>query len=118
MLIIGIAGTELAAQERDWLQHDACAGVILFARNFASRAQAAEFTQGMWVRLGLDPDEPSTWDRERIHMPSHRREPVATFAPRVSPSPARPPPPSRRPRSPRRETGVPTRRCLACARRA
>ena len=46
----------------------------------------------MWVRLGLDPDEPSTWDRERIHMPSHRREPVATFAPRVSPSPAYPPP--------------------------
>ena len=42
MLIIGIAGTELTAQERDWLQHDACAGVILFARNFASRAQVAE----------------------------------------------------------------------------
>ena len=42
MLIIGLAGKELSARERDWLQHDACAGVILFARNFASRAQAAE----------------------------------------------------------------------------
>ena len=44
MLVIGIAGTELTAQERDWLQHDACAGVILFTRNFASRAQVAELS--------------------------------------------------------------------------
>lgn len=42
MLVIGVAGTELDARERDWLQHDACAGVILFTRNFASRAQVAE----------------------------------------------------------------------------
>lgn len=42
MLVIGIAGNELAPQERDWLQHDACAGVILFTRNFASRAQVSE----------------------------------------------------------------------------
>jgi beta-N-acetylhexosaminidase len=44
MLVIGVAGTELNAQERDWLQHDACAGVILFARNFASKAQVAELS--------------------------------------------------------------------------
>jgi len=44
MLVIGIAGTELNAQERDWLQHDACAGVILFTRNFASKAQVAELS--------------------------------------------------------------------------
>ena len=36
MLVIGIAGKELAAHEREWLQHPACAGVILFTRNFAS----------------------------------------------------------------------------------
>jgi beta-N-acetylhexosaminidase len=47
MLVIGIAGHELAAHERDWLQHDACAGVILFARNFASRAQVAELSQAI-----------------------------------------------------------------------
>src|SRR5207342_3888222 len=47
MLVIGIAGTELNAQERDWLQHDACAGVILFARNFASRQQVAELSQAI-----------------------------------------------------------------------
>jgi beta-N-acetylhexosaminidase len=44
MLVIGVAGTELTAQERDWLQHDACAGVILFTRNFASKAQVAELS--------------------------------------------------------------------------
>jgi len=47
MLGIGIAGLELTLQERDWLQHDACAGVVLFARNFASRAQAAELSQAI-----------------------------------------------------------------------
>ena len=47
MLVIGIAGTELNAQERAWLQHDACAGVILFARNFASRGQVAELSQAI-----------------------------------------------------------------------
>ena len=44
MLVIGVEGTELTARERDWLQHDACAGVILFTRNFASRAQVAELS--------------------------------------------------------------------------
>jgi beta-N-acetylhexosaminidase len=47
MLVIGIAGTELTARERDWLQHDACAGVILFTRNFASRSQVAELSQAI-----------------------------------------------------------------------
>ncbi|MGN6222970.1 beta-N-acetylhexosaminidase [Pseudoxanthomonas sp.] len=44
MLVIGIAGTELSAQERDWLRHDAVAGVILFTRNFASRAQVTDLS--------------------------------------------------------------------------
>ena len=42
MLVIGIGGHELSAEERDWLQHPTVAGVILFSRNFASRAQVAE----------------------------------------------------------------------------
>jgi beta-N-acetylhexosaminidase len=42
MLVIGIGGTELGARERDWLQHPGCAGVILFTRNFASKAQVGE----------------------------------------------------------------------------
>ena len=47
MLVIGIAGKELAANERDWLQHPACAGVILFTRNFASKTQVAELSQSI-----------------------------------------------------------------------
>jgi beta-N-acetylhexosaminidase len=47
MLVIGVAGHQLTAQERDWLRHDACAGVILFARNFASQAQVAELAQSI-----------------------------------------------------------------------
>ncbi|TYT25589.1 beta-N-acetylhexosaminidase [Luteimonas viscosa] len=42
MLVIGVAGMELTAQEREWLQNDACAGVILFKRNFSSRSQVMD----------------------------------------------------------------------------
>ncbi len=42
MLVIGIAGTTLAVEERDWLQHPSVGGVILFTRNFASRDQVIE----------------------------------------------------------------------------
>ena len=47
MLVIGIAGTELHAAERDWLQHPAVGGVILFTRNFASRAQVTELAASL-----------------------------------------------------------------------
>jgi len=47
MLVIGIAGTELAAAERDWLQHPAVGGVILFTRNFASREQVTELAASL-----------------------------------------------------------------------
>ncbi len=39
MLIIGIQGTRLAAHEREWIEIPQVSGVILFKRNFASRAQ-------------------------------------------------------------------------------
>ena len=44
MLVIGTSGLELTARERDWLQHPSVAGVILFSRNFASKAQVAELS--------------------------------------------------------------------------
>ena len=47
MLQIGVSGHQLTARERDWLQHDACAGVVLFARNFASQAQVRELCQAI-----------------------------------------------------------------------
>ncbi|MCE5232968.1 MAG: beta-N-acetylhexosaminidase [Mizugakiibacter sp.] len=39
MLIVGIAGKELTAEERGWLAAPEVSGVILFTRNFASREQ-------------------------------------------------------------------------------
>jgi beta-N-acetylhexosaminidase len=42
VLVIGIAGTTLEAAERAWLRHPSVGGVILFARNFASREQVTE----------------------------------------------------------------------------
>ncbi|WP_147651904.1 beta-N-acetylhexosaminidase [Vulcaniibacterium gelatinicum] len=52
MLVIGVAGTELTAQERDWLRHPACGGVILFSRNFASKMQVAELAQAIREAAG------------------------------------------------------------------
>ncbi|KAH8114326.1 hypothetical protein DFH11DRAFT_1726837 [Phellopilus nigrolimitatus] len=42
-----------------------------------------EWTKSVWVRLGMDPNNKSTWTKERIHMPVHRRESVQTFAPKA-----------------------------------
>jgi beta-N-acetylhexosaminidase len=39
MLMIGVAGTELAEREKSWLVADGVAGVLLFARNYQSREQ-------------------------------------------------------------------------------
>ena len=47
MLVIGVSGHELTTREREWLQHEGCAGVILFLRNFASKAQVMELTQSI-----------------------------------------------------------------------
>ncbi|KFL37602.1 beta-N-acetylhexosaminidase [Arenimonas donghaensis] len=47
MLVIGLGGLVLSDEERDWLQHPAVSGVILFKRNFASRSQAGELCQAI-----------------------------------------------------------------------
>lgn len=39
--MIGVAGTELTAREKAWLQSAAVAGVLLFSRNYQSREQLA-----------------------------------------------------------------------------
>jgi beta-N-acetylhexosaminidase len=42
MLVIGIHDKQLRVEERDWIRTPAVSGVILFARNFASREQVTE----------------------------------------------------------------------------
>ena len=48
-----------------------------------SKEQAADWSKYLWVRLGMDPDDRTTWTRERIHMPWHKRISVTEFSPRV-----------------------------------
>lgn len=45
MLVIGISGTTLRAQEREWLAHPGVGGVILFTRNFDSREQVMDLCE-------------------------------------------------------------------------
>ncbi|KAJ3843177.1 hypothetical protein F5878DRAFT_314884 [Lentinula raphanica] len=65
-------------QVEHFLEH----GYIVIKNGF-SEEKAEEWTKTMWVRLGLDPNDKTSWTRDRIHMPWHRKERVATFAPKV-----------------------------------
>jgi beta-N-acetylhexosaminidase len=47
MLLIGLAGTDIAETERAWLTAPGVAGVILFARNFTSREQLIALTESI-----------------------------------------------------------------------
>lgn len=48
-----------------------------------TREKAQEFTHDVWIRLGMDPNDKSTWTKNRINMPHHREELVQTFAPKA-----------------------------------
>lgn len=54
MLMIGIAGLELAANERDWLKAPGVCGVLLFGRNFASREQVTALIDSIRDVAGED----------------------------------------------------------------
>ncbi|GBE81529.1 hypothetical protein SCP_0312580 [Sparassis crispa] len=41
------------------------------------------FTENVWVRLGYDPNDTTTWQKEKIHMPRHREIPTRDFMPRA-----------------------------------
>ncbi len=51
--------------------------------NCFSKEQAAEWTKDVWTRLGFDPNDKSTWTRERTNMPAHHNVPVSQFAPKA-----------------------------------
>ncbi|TFY79606.1 hypothetical protein EWM64_g4403 [Hericium alpestre] len=52
-------------------------------KNAFFKETADEWTKDVWVRLGMDPNDKSTWSKDRIHMPKHKEERVATFAPKA-----------------------------------
>ncbi|KZO97115.1 hypothetical protein CALVIDRAFT_513959 [Calocera viscosa TUFC12733] len=39
------------------------------------------YTADLWVRLGYDPNDKSTWTEDRMHMPWHHSEPASVVAP-------------------------------------
>ncbi|KAH8073008.1 hypothetical protein BXZ70DRAFT_964092 [Cristinia sonorae] len=41
------------------------------------------FMENVWVRLGYDPNDMSTWEKEKIHMPRHREVPTRDFMPKA-----------------------------------
>ncbi|KFY32256.1 hypothetical protein V493_00371 [Pseudogymnoascus sp. VKM F-4281 (FW-2241)] len=45
--------------------------------------KAQDWTKNVWQRLGMDPNDKSTWTSERTNMPMHRTESVETFAPKA-----------------------------------
>ncbi|CZS97415.1 uncharacterized protein RAG0_06505 [Rhynchosporium agropyri] len=65
-------------QKAHFLQH----GFVKIPRCF-TRDQAAEFTSTLWTRLGMDPNDKSTWTKEKTNMPWHRHVPVSDFAPKA-----------------------------------
>lgn len=51
-----------------------------------SNAIAPEYLSwldNLWVRLGMDPNDKSTWTDEYIKLPRHREVPAAQFAPKA-----------------------------------
>ena len=52
MLIIGIQDTQLCEREREWIATPQVSGVILFKRNFASRAQVTELIEELRAQRG------------------------------------------------------------------
>ncbi|PAV15566.1 hypothetical protein PNOK_0842400 [Pyrrhoderma noxium] len=40
------------------------------------------FSDDVWIRLGFDPNDKTTWEKEKIHMPRHREVPMKQFSPK------------------------------------
>ena len=55
-------------------------------KNAFSKEKAESWMADLWVRLGMNPDDKSTWVHEgpKVHMPMHKRETVSSFSPKVS----------------------------------
>ncbi|KZT44419.1 hypothetical protein SISSUDRAFT_16157 [Sistotremastrum suecicum HHB10207 ss-3] len=57
-------------------------GYVVIKEAF-SKEKAADWTKMVWIRLGMDPNDVSTWNKEKVHMPNHRTAALQEFAPKV-----------------------------------
>jgi len=65
-------------QKAHFLEH----GFVKIPQCF-TRDQATEFTSTMWTRLGMDPNDKSTWTKEKTNMPWHYHISVSEFSPKA-----------------------------------
>jgi hypothetical protein len=65
---------------QDQIDHFIEYGYLRIPKAFSSE-KAASWISTVWTRLGYNPNDKSTWTRERINMPNHKFEPVRTFSP-------------------------------------
>jgi hypothetical protein len=66
----------------DEVEHFLEKGYVVLRGCFSGEA-AAEFTAGIWDRLGYAEHDQSTWEKPSLHLPSRRKLEVRQFAPRV-----------------------------------
>ncbi|KAJ9610473.1 hypothetical protein H2200_005250 [Cladophialophora chaetospira] len=67
---------------QDQVDHFLTHGFVVIPGCF-SAAASADWTRDVWTRLGMDPNDKTTWIRERTNMPEHRRLNVPDFAPKA-----------------------------------
>jgi hypothetical protein len=51
--------------------------------NCFTREQSAKVTSTVWTRLGMDPNDKSTWHTLRTNMPAHNHFSASSFAPKA-----------------------------------
>ncbi|NAZ86284.1 phytanoyl-CoA dioxygenase family protein, partial [Kineococcus indalonis] len=64
------------------VEHFLDKGYVVLERCFEPE-QAEPVVERAWQRLGVDRDDPTTWDRPRVHLPSEQYLDAAEFAPRA-----------------------------------
>lgn len=69
--------THLSAEERaHFVEH----GWLKIENAIAPR-YLKEWMENLWVRLGMDPEDKTTWNEEYVKLPRHREVPAEEFAP-------------------------------------
>ena len=67
-----------AEQQEHFLEH----GYVKVEQGIPPE-NVAEYMKDVWVRLGWDENDKSTWTKESVNMPSHREMRKADFMPKA-----------------------------------
>jgi hypothetical protein len=79
MLVATSANTYLTSEQREhFLEH----GWVHVPKAIPPE-NISRFTADVWIRLGYDKDDPSTWEEERFGMPRQKEMLWRDFAPKA-----------------------------------